>query len=189
MLQIKGTAVGDSIRAVKSRLGDEAYDAIVSRLEGEARALFEEGFVLASRWYSLDSFAQFLEAAVEVTARGDARVLIKRAEELTERQLSGVYQAFADLGSPQAVIERLSAIHRTYYRGLTIEGKVLGDGRASVIYRGLEKRHWVVGPTLIGFFRKALQMSGATEVTAEFATPIEDGKGFCELVLSWSMGG
>jgi hypothetical protein len=189
MLQIKGTVVGDSIRAVKSRLGDQAYDAVVSRLEGEARALFEEGLVLASGWYSLDAFAQFLEAAVEVTARGDARVLIKRAEELTERQLSGVYQAFAKLGAPEAVIEQLSAIHRTYYRGLDIEATVVGDGRASVVYRGLEKRHWVVGPTLIGFFRKALEMSGARDVSAEFATPIEDGKGFCELVLTWSAEG
>lgn len=185
MLRIKGTVVDDSIRAVKSRLGDQAYRAIVSELEGEARALFEEGFVLASRWYPLDAFAEYLEAAVKVTARGDARVLIKRAEELTERQLTGVYRAFGTMGSPEAVIEQLSAIHRTYYQGLVIEGKVLGDAQASVVYRGFEKRHWVLGPTLIGFFRKALEMSGAKEVSAEFATPIEDGKGFCELILRW----
>ncbi len=189
MLQIKGTVVGDSIRAVKSRLGDRAYNAVVSQLEGEARALFEEEFVLASGWYPLDAFAQFLEVAVKVTARGDARVLIKRAEEMTERQLSGVYQAFGKLRSPEAVIEQLSAIHRTYYRGLEIEGRVFGDGRASVVYRGLEKRHWILGPTLVGFFRKALEMSGAKEVGAEFATKIEDDKGFCELILTWSTEG
>jgi hypothetical protein len=186
MLQIKGTVVGDSIRAVGSRLGDQAYDAIVSQLEGEARALFEEGFVLASRWYPLDAFAQFLEVAVMVTARGDARVLIQRSEELTEQQLSGVYQAFGKMGSPEAVIDQLSAIHRTYYQGLAIEASVLGEGRARVIYRGLEKRHWVLGSTFMGFFRRALEMSGAQEVRAEFTTPIEDGKGHCELILTWA---
>jgi hypothetical protein len=181
--------VGDSIRAVKSRLGDQAYSAIVSQLEGEARLLFEQEFALASRWYPLDAFAQFLEVAVKVTARGNARVLIKRAEELTERQLSGIYQAFGTLGSPEAVIEQLSAINRTYYQGLVIEASVLSDGRASVIHRGLEKRHWVLGPTLMGFLRKALEMSGAKDVGAEFATSIEDGKGFCELIFTWSTEG
>jgi hypothetical protein len=188
MVEIKGTVVSDAITGVKLRSGDEVYDAIVNQLEGETRALFEKEFVLASGWYPLDALVQFLEADIRVSADGHEHVLIKRSEALIERQLRGVYQAFGQIATPEGVIEQISTIHRTYFRGVDIEARLAGAGRASVRYTGFEKQHRLFGLSLIGFYQKALAMAGATDINAEFATAIEDDQGFCELILTWSRG-
>ena len=43
-----------------------------------------------------------------------------------------------------------------------------------------------MGFGIIGFFRKALEISGASDVLIYFLTPIEEGKGYAELSISWS---
>jgi hypothetical protein len=43
-----------------------------------------------------------------------------------------------------------------------------------------------VGLTIIGFFKKALELSGAKDVLTHFSTPIEEGKGYAELSVAWS---
>lgn len=56
---------------------------------------------------------------------------------------------------------------------------------ALVRYTGFEKQHRIMGFAIIGFFKKALEISGAQEVNIYFSTPIEDGKAFCELSIAW----
>jgi len=46
--------------------------------------------------------------------------------------------------------------------------------------------HRLIGLSIIGFYRKALEISGAKDVKAEFTTSIEEDKGYCELVLNWN---
>jgi len=43
-----------------------------------------------------------------------------------------------------------------------------------------------MGFTIIGFFNKALELSGAKEIQVYFPTPIEEGKAYSELSLTWS---
>ena len=186
MVKIKGTVLNDAVKAVKAQLGDQVYDAIVDLLEGETRALFERAFILSSNWYSLDAFVQFLEMDLKVTAQGNEQVLIKWSEASTERQLRGVYHMFAESESPELVIQRIAGVHQTYFQGVGIEASLLSAGKAILKYTGFAKRHRLIGLTIIGFFRKALEMAGAKAVKAEYTTLIEDDKGYCELVLSWS---
>jgi hypothetical protein len=43
-----------------------------------------------------------------------------------------------------------------------------------------------MGFAIMGFFKKALEISGAKNVVLCFAVPIEEGKVFSELSISWS---
>jgi hypothetical protein len=186
MIEIKGSAVGDSIRAVKARCGEQAYNTIVSQLKGEGRSLFEKGSIMPMSWYPLDAFVEFLETDLAVTAHGNEEELIDRSEAVIEQQLSGIYRLFVKLGSPGFVLNRVSTVHQTYFRGVDITVSLPEPGKAVLRYTGFEKRHRLIGKIIIGFYRKALEISGAKDVRAEFSTPIEDGKGYCELVLSWT---
>jgi len=185
MVEIKGTAVSDTIKGIKKRFGDQTYKNIVDQLKGETRTLFERSLILASNWYSLDAFAQFLEMFLKVAVQGNEQELIKRSEVVIERQLSGIYKWFVKLGSPEFVLNRISAVHRTYFQGVSIEVNLPSPGRAILKYTGFAKQHRLIGPIIIGFYRKALEISGAKEVKAEFISLIEDDRGYCELLLSW----
>jgi len=186
MVEIKGSVVSDAIKNVKTNFGDDMYNVIVSQLKPETRPIFEGGSILPISWYPLDAFLEFLEMDLKVTANGDEQELIRRSEKVIEGELSGIYKLFVKLGSPGFVLNRISSVHQTYFRGVDIEVELPGPGKAIMKYTGFEKQQRLVGMSIIGFYRKALEISGAKNVTAEFITPIEDDKGYCELALNWN---
>lgn len=185
MVQIKGTAVLDTITLVKKRMGNDEFNRIVGLLGDEAKKMFQ-GEVFTSSWYPLDLFTQFLEAEIRESAGGNVEVLIKGSEAVIERQLRGIYKVFVKLGSPEFVLKRIAAVHATYFQGVDIKVEMMGPGNATIRYTGYEKQHRIIGFAIIGFFRKALEISGARNVQAGFATPIEAGKGYAELAISWT---
>jgi|SRR5579862_1146448 alkanesulfonate monooxygenase SsuD/methylene tetrahydromethanopterin reductase-like flavin-dependent oxidoreductase (luciferase family) len=185
MVQIKGTAVKEAVEQIKAHVDRDAFQNILRQLDTETRKMIENEIV-SSNWYSLDLFARFLEVQNRVLAGGNEEMIIRGAEAANERQLRGVYKAFVKVGSPEFVIERLAAVHATYFQGVSIEVQLQGKGKALIKYVGFQKQHRIMGFAIIGFFKKALELSGAKDVLTHFSTPIEEGKGYSELSVAWS---
>src|SRR5580693_438752 len=185
MVQIKGSAIKETINQIKSRNGEEALQKILGLLDEEARTICQNE-VFSSSWYPLDVFTRFLEVEIRVLADGKEEMVTRGSEAVIERQLRGIYKAFVKLGSPEFVIKRIAAVHATYFQGVPIEVNLLGNGKALIKYTGFEKQHRIMGFAIIGFFKKALEISGAQNVVIYFATPIEEGKESADLSISWS---
>ena len=185
MVQIKGSVIQETINQIKSRAGDDSLKKILDLLDGETRKVFE-GDIFASTWYSLDVFTRFLEVEIKVLAGGNEEIVTRGSEAVIERQLRGIYKAFVKLGSPEFVIRRIAAVHATYFQGVPIEVQVPVHGKATVKYTGFEKQHRILGFAIIGFFKKALEISGAKDVTIHFSVPIDEGKPYSELSIAWS---
>lgn len=185
MVQIKGSAIQETINQVKRRAGEEAFQKILALLDEETRNVLKAE-IYSSSWYSLDFFTRFLEEEIRVLAEGKEEMVTRGSEAVIERQLRGIYKAFVKLGSPEFVIKRIAAVHETYFQGVPIEVTLLGNRQAMIRYTGFEKQHRIMGFAIIGFFKKALEISGAKDAVIQFATPIEEGKGYSELSISWS---
>jgi hypothetical protein len=163
MVQIKGSAIKETINQIKSRAGEEALQKILGLLDEETRTICQKE-VFSSSWYPLDVFTRFLEVEIRVLANGKEEMVTRGSEVVIERQLRGIYKAFVKLGSPEFVVKRIAAVHATYF----------------------EKQHRIMGFAIMGFFKKALEISGATDVVLCFTVPIDEGKAFSELSISWS---
>jgi hypothetical protein len=185
MVQIKGSAIKETINQIKSRSGEDALQKILALLDEETRKICQ-GEIYSSSWYPLDLFTRFLEVEIRVLAGGREEMITRGSETVIEKQLRGIYKAFVKLGSPEFVIKRIAAVHETYFQGVPIEVHVRGPGRAVVRYAGFEKQHRIMGFAIIGFFKKALEISGAKDVILRFTIPIEEGKAFAELSIAWS---
>jgi len=111
-------------------------------------------------------------------------VLSKRSEKVIEAQLSGIYKIFVKVGTPGFVINRISAVHATYFRGVQIIPEI-EDKKAVIKYVGFRKQHRVFQYTIIGFFRKALEMCGATNTAMSFTVPMTEDREYSELTISW----
>lgn len=185
MVQIKGSAIQETINQIKKRAGEDAFQKILALLDEEARNVLK-GEVYSSSWYSLDFFTRFLELEIRVLADGKEEMVTRGSEAVVERQLRGIYKTFVRLGSPEFVIKRIAAVHETYFQGVSIEVRLPEKGKAFIKYKGFEKQHRIMGFAIIGFFKKALEISGAKDVSIYFATPIEEGKGHSELSIAWS---
>jgi hypothetical protein len=155
MVQIKGSAIKDTISQIKARSCEAAFQKILGLLDEETRQVCG-GEIFTSSWYSLDLFTRFLEVEIRILANGDEGMVTRGSEAIIERQLRGIYKAFVKLGSPEFVIKRIAAVHATYFQGVPIDVQLLGHGRAVVRYTGFEKQHRIMGFAIIGFFNKAL---------------------------------
>ena len=185
MVQIKGSAIKETINQIKSRSGEDALQKILGLLDEETRTMCR-GEIYSSSWYSLDLFTRFLEVEIRVLADGREEMITRGSEVVIEKQLRGIYKVFVKLGSPEFVIKQIAAVHATYFHGVPIEVHMQGPGKALVRYTGFEKQHRIMGFAIIGFFKKALEISGAKDVVLRFTTPIEEGKEFAELSIGWS---
>ncbi len=185
MVQIKGSVIKETIDQIKARAGEDALQKILGLVDEETRKICQ-GEIFSSSWYSLDVFAHFLEIEIRVLANGNEEMITRGSEAVIERQLRGIYKAFVKLGSPEFVIKRIAAVHATYFQGVPIEVQLQGNNRAVVKYTGFEKQHRIMGFAIVGFFKKALEISGAKDVVIYFAIPIEEGKGYSELSIAWS---
>jgi hypothetical protein len=185
MIEIKGSAVLDTVLAIKRRAGEDAYMKIVGMLDAETKKVFQSE-IASSSWYSLDLFTRFLDLEIKVLANGNEEMIVRGAEAVIERQLRGIYKVFVKLGSPEFIIKRIAAVHATYFNGVPIHVEMNGAKGATIKYTGFEPQHRLIGYAIIGFFRKALEISGAKNVAAEFTTPIADGKGYAVLSLTWT---
>jgi len=103
-----------------------------------------------------------------------------------ERQLRGIYKIFIRLGSPEFVIRRIAAVHSTYFEGVDTIAEMKGPNTAAIQYVGFTREHRIIALVIIGFFRKALEISGAKQIDVRFRVPIEAGEPYCELSLIWT---
>lgn len=184
-VQIKGSAVKETISQIRTRVSPDAFKAVLDVLDEDTRKLIE-GEIFTSSWYSLDLFCRFLEVQNRVLAGGEEEMITKGAKAVNERQLKGIYKAFIKIGSPQFVIERIAAVHATYFQGVSIEVQSSAPGKALIRYVGFEKRHRIMGFAIVGFFKTALELSRAKDAVIYFSVPIDDGDGFAELSLAWN---
>jgi hypothetical protein len=183
---IKGTALIDSLKAIRKRGGEKELARILAHLQGEAKEIFEKP-IDAGAWYSIDAFTDFLEADVRETANGNRDVLIGRAEKVIESQLRGVYRVFVKLGSPGYVITRIALVHAKYFEGIQIIPEVDRNSRATIKYIGFQARHSILEYTIIGFYRKALQISGAKQIAVKISVPMSDDKPYSEITITWDL--
>jgi len=186
MVEIKGSAISDSISSVKNRSGEKEYNKILDLLSIDTRKLFEDAEILFTSWYPLDAFTEFLAADIKTTADGDENVLIERSEAVIEKQLRGIYKIFVKIGSPEFVLNRMSNAHQSYFRGVVIDVTMIDKGKAIIKYTGFDMNHRLIEYAIIGFYKKALEISGAKNVNYKNIASIKEGKGFFELELTWT---
>jgi len=182
---IKGSVVLEFVNAIRGRIGAERYERLVRTLHDEDRKLFL-GVIDPGGWYSLDACVHILEADLQANDGGIESVLVERSEAVFDKQLRGIYRLFVKFGSPEFLMKRIGLVHMTYFNGILLESVSQAPGRAVFRYTGFEPKHHLIGCAIVGFYKKALEMSGATGVRVVFATPIREGKGYAELVASWA---
>jgi hypothetical protein len=185
MAEIKGTALISTIEAIKARGGELEWSRIVSHLEEPAKTMFSQA-IFPSNWYSLDAFVDFLEVDIRETAGGNREVLVTRSGKVIEAQLTGVYKVFVRIGSPSFVIKRIAAVHATYFKGVSIEPRFEGERKAIVKYVGFKKNQSILECVVVGFFRKALEISGARQISVNFTLPISKGADCSEVTITWA---
>lgn len=183
MVEIKGVAISGSIEAFKAKFGKEEYAKILEKLNAEDKNMFSS-IILSNLWYPLDSFVRYIEVLYQLYYGGDYSKLQLNSEEIIDKQLRGIYRLFIQLGTPEFVVKKIGFINSSYFKGMTLEVIENKKGKYIGHYTGFEKQHRVFQYTIIGFYKRAMEISGAKNVKAVFTVPMSDSK-YAEITVTW----
>lgn len=185
MVEIKGSAVIGTIERLKEEFGAEAHFRVVQNLPDGDRKLFQ-GALLSSSWYPLDAFVSYIATENNLLYHGDLSVILSNSEKIVDRQLQGVYKLFTKENTPEFVVNRIGVIHSSYFRGIGLQVVTSASGEYVGRYSGFEKNHQIFEYSICAFYRKALEMSGARDVEANFTVPFGSPVGYSEIRVTWN---
>jgi hypothetical protein len=184
MVLVKGSIVRDAVTAIKDTYGESEFNRIVGLLDADSQKALK-GTILPSSWLPIEVVVNLLETELKEFYHNDKSQIMKRSELITEKHLNGIYSIFIRIGTPAFILTRLARVNETYFKGVTVEPKMVGLRCFTCTYCGMEKRHEILEPVIVAFYKKAMEISGAQEVVVEFTVPMAVGDGKSEITVTW----
>lgn len=184
MIQIKGMTICDTIDRAKSKYGEKGYNKIIDQLSEDNKKIYSKRVIL-SLWYPIDALIEFLEIENNLYDGGNKKMVEKHSTEVIDKELKGIYKLFIKFGSPEFVVSRIGSVNNSYFKGITLEVKTNGNGKYIGRYTGFEKHHEIFQYSITAFYKRALEISGAKDITAMFTTPMSSNLGYSEITVTW----
>lgn len=186
MISIKGSILRSRLALVDDIAPDGGRSRVLARLSaGEREAL---GSLLASAWYPFELGKDLDEAIVAELGGGRTDFFEKLGEASAEKNLGagGVHRSFLVAGDPQAFLAKAPMIYSYYYdTGRRVYEKT-GEREALLTTFDAETFSAPDCLTVVGWYRRALEMCGATRPRVVEEECRAKGGEVCRYRLSWS---
>jgi hypothetical protein len=184
MVKVKGSSLKTSVARARKMFGDEAFKKAISPLSEEEKRILD-GKILENDWISLDIYVHWLEREVKELLNGDEYQLEVFSEQGSLEHLSGIYKFFIRFGSPEFIIKRSATIMNQYFQGLECEVTLPEPLKAILTFTGLERHHRLYEYVILGFCKKAAELTGGNNVRAEITKSVGNGSNQSEITITW----
>lgn len=184
--KVKGTVIAARLSFVRNRGGEALLDRVLARLPAEdAKAL--RGVILVTSSYSMPLNLRLDEAiAVELSPGEPDRIFVEMGRSSADVNLSGPQRGFIRQADPQHLLSFTEAIYGYYYSVGKRTCVRTGDQSATLTTEGAEE----VTPgdclTVVGWYQRALELSGGADVRVVHTLCRSRGDAVCEYQVSWS---
>lgn len=183
--RIKGGILKARLAFVEQVGGAPAVERVLGALPQEEGKTLST-LLTASGWYPFSLGSHLDEAIVAVLGGGDPRYFERLGEASAEKNLGGAHKEFLVPGNPQAFLAKAPMIYSFYYQGgrRTYEA----TGPTGGLLTTYDAPHFS-GPdckTVVGWYRKALEMCGAKGVQVTEEECRAEGGKVCRYRLAWS---
>jgi hypothetical protein len=183
MVMIKGSSLIASRELMLATHGKEGLEKTLALLSKEDREALGPSLTVVG-WYPMELYIRWLEASVKVACDGDPAKIIERSVLGTAAQFKGMYKAFAELPSPESVVERLAGFTQTYLRGITASVDAVSKGRYVITHRGFAPTHRLYEYVIVGWWKHVLTTSQAKNPKVKLKASVASGP-TSEIELSW----
>ena len=185
-MKIKGVVLRAREEFVRDHFGDDAWQRVLDELPKEDRELLQEN-LLAARWYPFGIGERVDKAIVDTLGNGSNRIFEDIGAKSAERNLTMEHRTFLTPGDPQAFLKKAGIIYKFYYD--TGYREYEETGPTSGVLTTYEAETYSVPDclTVIGWYRKALKMCGATEIRIVEEECRAKGGACCRYRLEWQV--
>jgi uncharacterized protein (TIGR02265 family) len=185
--QIRGAVLLARRSFVQEHFGEAGWERVLAALGEEDRRLFGGFRLLPVGWYQSAAGERIDQAIVDVLGGGDERVFEELGAGSAHANLTGPHRYFLTPGNPQAFMQKVPAIYDLYYDSGRRDYEPTGPTSGVMTTYDAEVFSHPDCLTVIGWYRKALEMCGAREVTIVEETCRARGGPLCRYRLSWQV--
>lgn len=184
-VRVKGAVIAARRAFVRREYGEEAWQRVVDSLDEEHRQALT-GLLLSVNWYPFELNRRLDEAIVEVLGDG-ARSLFEAIGAGSAREnLGGPHEHFLIQGDPQAFMAKADRIYDFYYDAGHRTWEPTGPRSGVMTTYEADTFSETDCLTVIGWYKEALAMCGASGVEVREVACRARGDEFCRYELSWS---
>lgn len=186
MTSIKGSVLRTRLAFVQEVAPDGGLDRVLGRLTGKEREVLTS--LLASAWYPFDLGRRLDDAIVQELGGGRAEFFQRLGEASAEKNLGpgGVHRGFLVPGDPQAFLAKAPLIYSYYYDAGRRDFERAGEKEALLTTRDAETFSAPDCLTVVGWYRRALEMCGAASPRVVEEECRAKGGAVCRYRLTWS---
>ncbi len=183
-MKVKGNIIKSRIAFVKERFGEEAWQKVLASLpEGDRQQL---GKAMNIGWYEFELGDRLDKAIVQVLGGGKTQVFEEMGRASARENLSTVHSSFLQPREPQKFMAKAPVIYSFYYDKGKRTWEPTGPNSGMLVTTGSETFSTADCATVIGWYKEALAMLGAREVTIVEETCCAKGADACRYKVSWS---
>ncbi|MCU1281012.1 MAG: hypothetical protein JWM53_4558 [bacterium] len=179
---VKGSIVRSRLDVLRNH---GIFDEVMALLPEADRAVWT-GLVLAVSWYSFEMSQRLDVATAKVLGRGDTRkAYLEMGRASADANLATVHKAYVRAGNPHHLLLCAPQIYKQYYDKGHRTYEQLSP--TSGVLKTFDAESVTANDclTVIGWYERAIELCGGTDVRIKESLCRARGDDHCEYVCSW----
>ena len=185
-MQIKGLILHARTEFVIEHFGEDAWARVLESMSEDDRRILGD-MIVTAKWYPFEVGERLDRAIVDVLGGGDEKIFEEIGVKSAKRSLLKVHKSFLTPGDPQAFMKKADMIYKFYYDTGYREYQETGPVSGVISTYDAETFSTADCLTVIGWYKEALRMCGATNVQAVEEECRAKGGTCCRYRFKWEM--
>lgn len=183
--RIKGSVLIARLKLLAKQGGTGRVEAVLQRLPPADRKVLE-GVIMPIGWYPLELNLRLDSAIAEALSPRDRnKAFVDMGRASAEDNLNGPHHVFIRKGDPHFLLSHAPEIYRLYYAVGSRSYEKTGARSGVLRTMGAESVTHEDCLTIIGWYQRAIEMSGGRDVRIDHPRCRARGNGHCEYHCAW----
>ena len=183
--RIKGSVLIARLNLLTKQGGAGRVQEVLQRLTPADRKVLE-GVIMPIGWYPLELNLRLDAAIAEaLSPRDRSKAFIEMGRASAEDNLNGPHHVFIRKGDPHFLLSHAPEIYRLYYAVGSRAYEKTGPRSGVLRTVGAESVTETDCLTIVGWYQRAIELSGGSHVRIEHTRCRARGAALCEYVCSW----
>ncbi len=184
--RIKGSVLIARLNLLKKQGGPARVEEVLRRLPAEDRKVLE-GVLMPIGWYALELNLRLDAAIAEaLSPRDRTKAFIDMGRASAEDNLNGPHHVFIRKGDPHFLLSHAPEIYRLYYAVGSRSYDKTGPRTGVLRTVGAESVTEADCLTIVGWYQRAIELSGGRDVRITHTKCRARGHGACEYACTWT---
>lgn len=184
MQQIKGTILKSRLAFIEQHWGREGVDRVLAALPDDDQKTLRT--ILTVKWYPFAIGERLDAAIVDVLGGGRTEIFERLGAASADANLGSVHKQFLAPGKPQVFLGKAPQIYGFYYETGSRSYEATGPSSGVITTRGAETFSVPDCLTVIGWYKRALELCGAQGISIVEDECRARGGDVCRYRIEWS---